>query len=102
MLNDSKLNLKEIQQVWSGIKSLTRHRNDVSYSALEIARESGWEVDKSDVSNRITTAIASLEQVGYVKRSFNSPRVYADSILVKSIIEANERIDKSNMFAEKK
>ncbi len=101
MLNDSKLNLKEIQQVWSGIKSLTRHRNDVSYSALEIARESGWEVDKSDVSNRITTAIASLEQVGYVKRSFNSPRVYADSILVKSIIEANERIDKSNMFAEK-
>lgn len=102
MLNDSKLNLKEIQQIWSGIKGLTKNRNNVSYSALEIARHSGWDEDVViNLSTRVTTAIASLEQVGYVKRSFNTPLVYANSLLAKSVIEANKLIDEAIIFDEK-
>lgn len=100
MLNNSKLNLKEIQQIWSGIKFLTKNRNEVTYSALEIARTSGWDEEVKDISTRVTTAIAALEDAGYVKRSFNAPLIYANSILAKSVMEANNLIEKSKIFNE--
>lgn len=101
LLNNSKLNLKEIQQVWKAIKDLTRFRDNISQSALEIARTAGWDEDIYDVQTRITTAIAALEDSGYLKRGQNSPRIFADSILSKSVIEANLKIDESNLFDEK-
>lgn len=102
MLNNTKLNLKEIQQIWSGVKVLTKHRNEISYSSLEIARKSGWDEDKvHEIQTRVTTALAALENAGYVKRSFNTPSVYANSILAKSVIEANKKIKESKMFTDK-
>src|SRR5690606_32305350 len=91
----------EIQQVWKAIKDLTRFRDNISQSALEIARTAGWDEDIYDVQTRITTAIAALEDSGYLKRGQNSPRIFADSILSKSVIEANLKIDESNLFDEK-
>lgn len=41
LLNQTKLSIKEIQQVWKAIKDITRFRSTVSNSALEIARKAG-------------------------------------------------------------
>jgi len=98
LLNHSKLNLKEIQQVWRAIKEMTKLRDTVSQSALEIAKVAGWEDEIYDIQTRVTTAIAALEDSGYLKRGQNSPRVYANSILSKSVIEANSKIEQSELI----
>ena len=98
MLNQTKLSISEIQQVWNAIKKLTRTRPQVCCSALEIAREAGWDDSGSDMETRITTAIQALENAGYVKRGKNIPRVYSTSIQVKSMIEARAILDASARF----
>ncbi|MDZ4197564.1 MAG: RecQ family ATP-dependent DNA helicase, partial [Candidatus Izemoplasmatales bacterium] len=100
MLNRSKLNLKEIQQIWRAIKEATKLRDSVSQSALEIARIAGWDDTIVDIQTRVTTAISALEESGYLKRGLNSPRIFADSILSKSVIDANKQIDDSELFIE--
>ena len=62
LLNQTKMTLKEIQQVWKAIKDLTRYRSKVSNSALEIARLAGWDDNVADIETRVRTAIASLER----------------------------------------
>jgi len=101
MLNQTKLSIKEIQQVWRAIKEITRFRSTVSNSALEIARKSGWEDNVREIETRVKTAIAALEDAGYLKRGQNMPRVFADSILVKNIQEAIDTIYASSKFEEK-
>lgn len=98
MLRRSKLQMTEIQQIWQAIKTLTKVRTTVSYSALEIAREAGWDEGISDIETKVKTAIATLEETGYVQRKHNNPRVFADSILVKSYVEAEKLIDESAVF----
>ena len=101
LLSQSKITLREIQQVWFAIKSMTsRNRHTISASALEIARRAGWSEDISDVETRVRTAISALEKAKYIKRKMNSPRVFATGILVKSLNEAQEKINKSNMFVD--
>ena len=41
LLNQTKINIEEIQQVWKAIKDITRHRARVSQSALEVAKLDG-------------------------------------------------------------
>ncbi len=101
LLNQTKLNINEIGNVWRAVKEITRFRKRVSKSALEIARKAGWDDSVYDIETRVKTAIAALEQAGYVKRGQNSPRVYADSILSESVKEAAERIRGSNRFDDK-
>ncbi len=98
LLNQTKLSISEIQQVWKAIKELTRTRPEVCCSPLEVARQAGWDDSVSDIETRVKTAIQALENAGYVKRGMNVPHVYADGILVKSMIEANEKIDSSFRF----
>lgn len=100
LLNNSKLNKVEIEQVWTALKNMTKLRDSVSKSALEIAREAGWDEEIHDIDTRVKTAIASLEDVGYIKRGQNSPRVFATSILAKNVEQANDVIDKSKLFNE--
>lgn len=101
LLNQSRINISEIQQVWKAIKDLTKNRDTVFRSPLEIARQAGWDDNVKDIETRVKTAISSLENSGYVKRGQNAPRVYANSILVKSMIEASNIINSSNRFDEK-
>ncbi|MBQ1371908.1 MAG: AAA family ATPase, partial [Oscillospiraceae bacterium] len=101
LLNQTKLSLGEIQQVWRAVKELTRQRSNVSCSALEIARQAGWDDSVNDIETRVTTAIAALEQAGYLERSRNVPHVYADSLLVSSVVEASAKIDASQKFSAK-
>ena len=100
LLNQTKLSISEIQQVWKAIKDLTRYRATVCCSPLEIARQAGWDDSGSDMETRVKTAVAALENAGYVKRGRNMPRVYANSILVKNMEEASRRIDQSRLFSD--
>ncbi len=101
LLNQTKLNIKEIQQVWKAIKDLTRFRSKVSNSALEIARKAGWDDTVAEIETRVKTAIAALEESGYVKRGQNTPRIFANSILSKNAHEAIDKINASPRFTEK-
>lgn len=101
LLNQTKLSIKEIQQVWKAIKDITRFRLKVSNSALEIARKAGWDDNVVEIETRVTTAIAALEDAGYLKRGQNIPRVFANSILSKNAQEAIDKINTSEKFEEK-
>lgn len=101
LLNQTKLSIKEIQQVWKAVKEITRFRSKVSNSALEIARKAGWDDTVVEIETRVTTAIAALEDAGYLKRGQNMPRVFASSILSKNTQEAIDKINISEKFEEK-
>lgn len=98
LLNQTKLSIKEIQQVWRAIKEVTRSRSKASQSALEIARKAGWDDRVSEIETRVRTAIATLEDSGYLKRGQNVPRIFATSILAKNANEAIMRINASPRF----
>ncbi|WP_339922669.1 RecQ family ATP-dependent DNA helicase [uncultured Cyclobacterium sp.] len=101
LLNQTKLSIKEIQQVWNAIKYLTRFRSSVSNSALEIARKAGWNDSIDQIESRVKTAISALEEAGYLKRGQNMPRIYANSILTKNAQEAIDKINASGKFQPK-
>ncbi len=98
LLNQTKLSISEIQQVWKAVKDLTRQRMRVCCSALEIARQAGWDDSVFDIETRVRTALAALEQSGYLVRGNNVPHIYATGITVKNMDEARERISKSLLF----
>lgn len=100
LLNQTKLSIKEIQQIWKAIKDITRFRAHVSNSALEIARKAGWDDNVLEIETRVTTAIAALEDAGYLRRGQNMPRVFANSILSKNAQEAIDKINASERFGK--
>lgn len=101
LLNQTKLSLGEIQQIWKAIKDLTKNHTYLCRSALEIARQAGWDDAVADIETRVKTAIAALENAGYVERGKNVPHVYATSILAHNMEEAEKIIDSSDKFDEK-
>jgi ATP-dependent DNA helicase RecQ len=98
LLNQTKLSVKEIQQIWRAIKYITKFRSTVSNSALEIARKAGWDDNVIEIETRVTTAIAALENAGYLKRGQNIPRIFANSILSKNAQQAIDKINQSSRF----
>ena len=98
LLNQTKITQKEIQQIWKAVKDLTSTHFHISQSALEIARAAGWDDSTMDMEGRVKTAINALEESGFVHRGQNMPRIYADSILVKNLMEAIEKINASTRF----
>ncbi|MDO5357190.1 MAG: RecQ family ATP-dependent DNA helicase [Conchiformibius sp.] len=99
LLNQTKIAQKEINQIWKAVKDLCGKRSQIAESALNIARQAGWHDEHVDeIETRVTTAIAALEQAGYVKRGQNMPRVYANSILAKNAAEAIEKIEQSTLI----
>ena len=85
--------------MWRAVKSLTKQRNRVCCSALEIARQAGWDDSVSDIETRVRTALSALEQGGYLERGNNVPHVYATGITVKNMDEARKRITDSSLFS---
>lgn len=102
LLNQTKLNIQEIKQIWNAIKFITKYRTSISNSPLEIARKAGWDDSVSEIETRVTTAIAALEDAGYLRRGQNMPRIYANSILSKTAQEAIEKIEKSAHFGHER
>lgn len=99
LLNQTKLTLSEINQVWSAVKKLTAKHDCIHISALEIARKAGWE-EIRDVETKVKSAIAALETAGYLRRGMNSPRIFATSIVPRNMDEASERIERCPDFTE--
>lgn len=100
MLTQTKLSLSDIQMVWRAIKRMSPTGRQFCTSALELARAAGWSEAIVDVETRVRTAVAALEEAGYVERGQNMPRVYATGIRVSSMAEAAARIDKSALMDE--
>lgn len=100
LLNQTKLSISEIQQVWKAIKDLTLKRNKVSCSTLDIARQAGWGEEVNDIETRVKAAIAALEEAGYIQRGSNSPHIFATGIAVKNMDEARTRLTNSKLFDE--
>ena len=98
LLNQTKLSISEIQQVWKAVKDLTKQFKTVQCSALEIARQAGWNDEVPDIETRVRTAISALEQAGYLSRGSNVPHVFATGITVKNMDEARLRIENSELF----
>lgn len=100
LLNQTKLSISEIQQVWRAIKDLTGKRPTMRRSALEIARQAGWDDSVSDIETRVKTAVLALENAGYIKRGKNVPQVFATSIRVPNMADASGIIDSSPNLGE--
>ena len=101
LLNQTKLSISEIQQVWKAIKDLTKNRPNICCSALEIARQAGWDDSAGpEMETRVKTAVSALETAGYIVRGRNVPKVYATSIKAKDMTEASYRIRGSELFTE--
>ena len=98
LLNQTKLSISEIQQVWKAIKYLTSKRDKVSCSPLDIARQAGWGEEIDDIETRVKAAIAALEEAGYIQRGSNSPHVFATGISVKNMDEARRKLMVSPLF----
>ncbi len=99
LLNQTKLSISEIQQVWKAVKDFTKQRPRVCCSALEIARQAGWDDTVGDIETRVRTALSALEQSGYIERGNNVPHVYATGITVKNMDEARQRLAESPLFS---
>lgn len=100
LLNQTKLSISEIQQVWKAIKDLTAKRDKVSCSPLDIARQAGWGEDVEDIETRVKAAIAALEDAGFIQRGSNSPHIFATGIAVKNMDEARRKLTVSPLFDE--
>lgn len=98
LLNQTKLSISEIQQVWKAIKVLTTKRDKVSCSPLDIARQAGWGEEIDDIETRVKAAIAALEDAGFIQRGSNSPHVFATGITVKNMDEARRKLTLSPLF----
>ncbi|MGB0524020.1 MAG: RecQ family ATP-dependent DNA helicase [Flammeovirgaceae bacterium] len=96
----SKINFKDIYQLWRGVKKLTHSSMKVCKSAIELAKAAGWDADHELVENKVRAALALLEEQGYLQRKFNRPRVFADSILVKTAEEGRTKIRNSKLLDE--
>ncbi len=98
LLNQTKLSISEIQQVWKAIKDLTAKRNHITCSPLDIARQAGWGEEIDDIETRVKAAIAALEDAGFIQRGSNSPHVFATGIAVKNMDEARRKLTLSPLF----
>ncbi len=98
----SKLNQKDIQQIWMGIKKLTYRKNPSFVSALELAKESGWETENSsrDIGMGVTTSLAVLEESNFLKRKRNLAYIKADSFLKNDVSEALAIVNGSTKLDE--
>lgn len=100
LLNQTKLSLSDIQQVWQAIKRMTGSRKRICCSPLEIARMAGWDNTVSEIETRVKTAVASLENAGYIRRGNNVPHIYATGILAKNVEEAIQKIGTSRLLTD--
>jgi ATP-dependent DNA helicase RecQ len=96
LFHQTKLNKKDIDQIWRSLKKYSQNSARIHKSALEIAKVAGWDVEMRDLETKVKSAILILENNQFVKRSTDSPRVFADSFLIRDIDKVNQLIDNSD------
>ncbi len=100
LLNQSKITLDDVRQLEGALRRLAGKRQDVLCSALELAREAGWNDAYTSADTKVTGGLLWLENGDVLKRQENVPHVYASGILVHTMAEASEMIEKSHEFSE--
>jgi len=102
LLQQTKINQKEVQQIWQALKYLSKFRKTkkISNSALEIAQKAGWDTEIQELETRVKTSVAALEDQGFLKRKQNSPSIFANSLMVPNISKALQRIHQSKSITE--
>ena len=103
LLNQQKLSISEIQQVWKAVKDLSKHGTTLYCSSYEIAQQAGWNdgQDSTLVDTRVKTALQALENAGYIRRGQNLSNIYATGVISHSVREAVEIIDTAENASEK-
>ena len=103
LLNQQKLSISEIQQVWKAVKDLSKHRTTLYCSSYEIAQQAGWNDGTIDtlVDTRVKTALQALENSGYIRRGQNLSNIYATGVISHNVKEAAEIIDAAENTSEK-
>ncbi len=96
LLNATRINKKEIYQVWQAIKKMRKEK--FSRSALELARAAGWDAELHGWENRVKTALAALEDCGLIKRGQDQTRIFATGLLVKNMAQASAIIQNHEKF----
>ena len=91
LLNQTKLSIGEIQQVWKAVKELTRQRMRVNSSALEIARQAGWDGSGPDIETRVRTALAALERLRHGHHRAESRRSPATADSLAAVRQQGDR-----------
>jgi len=99
-LNETKLSIAEIKQIWRGIKSLAGGRERFTKTPLEIARTAGWDETSPMMETKVKSAVAALEQAGYIRRGRNMPRIYATGLAVHNMQEAADDIRACERFTD--
>jgi ATP-dependent DNA helicase RecQ len=100
LLQQTKINIKEIKQIWGAIKDMCKSNQNLSNSALQFAKEAGWETDIRQLENKVSAAIAALEDQNFLKRKLNSPVLFANSLLIREVEKASEIIRNSPLEPE--
>lgn len=101
LLQNTKLNQKEIAQIWRAVKNNTKFRDKISQSALELAKAAGWETEVRDLENKVTTSLAALEDTGFLKRRKNNVKIFANSLSIKNIDKAVKIIQTTSGLTDK-
>lgn len=101
LAQQTKLNIKEIQQIWKAIKNQNKYRDRMSNSALQIAKKAGWDTELRELENKVTAAIAALEDRNFLRRTQNSPQIFANSLLIKNINDCVRIIRESQAIDER-
>lgn len=86
----TKLNQKDIQQIWKAIKDFKRPL--IAKSALQIAGAAGWDEEMRDLETRVRTAVNALEEAKLLERLQNKPLIFADSLVPKSFEVAMRQV----------
>ena len=102
LLNFSKVSIKEISQMWKGIKEKTILNKQLTKSALELSKIAGWQEEMQNSAERVATSVAALENSKFIKRGLNAPRIYATSLLVNNMDEASTKIRESSLDEKQK
>jgi len=99
-LNETKLSMNEIQQIWTAVKKLSGKRDKFTKTPLEIARAAGWDDTITDIDTKVKAAISALEQAGYLIRRRNVPHIYANGLTVHNLNEAATQIRALGSFTD--
>ncbi len=101
-LNRSKITASEINAIFRVIKKTKSDR--VTKSALELAKEAGWDIEDEslDYATKVKTALLELEREGYIKRERNKTSFYADSVATNSMNTLHKKLQSENIDQEQK
>ena len=98
----SKLTPKDFAALLKAIRSRASRlkSNEVVVSAKELLAASDGsdiDIDAPDANTKVTTAVAWLERGGFLRRNQNNTRVFAASLRVASLQEAEQRIARAGL-----